>query len=106
METKTIAILATDGTIASEMTFAEFADSIGVDINNLPAAEDAAVLRSLKARIVEYGLTPSAGCWEDERLAYAFSAESTPGCLNHPLAEVSYNKETHTLRVTGRPHKP
>ncbi len=40
--TKTVAVIAADGLTVTPMTFAEFADSIGVDINNLPADEDSA----------------------------------------------------------------
>lgn len=41
--------------------------------------------------LAERGWTPSAGCWEDDRMVFCFSQESYPGTYGGAAAAVSWN---------------
>ena len=55
--------------------------------------EQSATMRHALLDVRAAGYTPSvASSWEDNEQVWAFSVESDPSCLGHPLFEVHYWK--------------
>jgi hypothetical protein len=65
-----------------------------------------AILESLKEIVRAAGFQVSAGSWEDEFHAYAFSVESHGAAtFGHSKFCANYRKESGWLSVTGRPDR-
>lgn len=64
-------------------------------LETIPTLED------LKRIVRLNGYVPSAGSWEDSRMIYAFSVESSAPAYGHPLFEAHYHKD-HKWLVTSQ----
>lgn len=69
--------------------------------------EPTEILEALKNAIRKSGFRPSAGCWEDDQQALAFSVEDCgPATYGHPRFEAVYRKDSGWLSMTGKPDVP
>lgn len=63
-------------------------------------------LEQLKAKVAEAGYTASAGCWESEYTAAAFSVETWGAAtMNASKYSVTFCKLTGRVTIVGRPIK-
>jgi hypothetical protein len=61
-------------------------------------------LEVLKEQVRRAGFTPSAGCWEDEQVIFAFSVESHgPATYGAAKFALMYRKEEKTLTRDNSP---
>lgn len=63
-------------------------------LETIPTLED------LKRIVRLNGYTASGGSWEDDRMIYAFSVESSAPAYGHPLFEAQYHKESKWLHTS------
>lgn len=58
-------------------------------------------LEDIKPLVEQLGYQISGGCWQNEYVAFAFSAESYRNDYGNPMVEVRLDKQTGWLSVTS-----